>query len=299
MRGVNARIVTPDEEVAPYPYRRVWRSLVIEVSGLAALTGVIYVLFGIFGFTLPTQAQDALRLLIGLAPLLLWLVFSVWAERRALQPRTSLIIVAVITALAANAITIPLIEQVFQPQAWLSHNSAITRIIGYTLSVGVATEFTKYLVIRYSVWPGHIHTRMDGIAYAVAASIGFATVWNLRAVFGPQDSLDALAVLVFDTTVTNLAAGLVIGYGLSESALGQPSPFIGPFSLAIAALVQGLAIPLRTGLVNASFSLSGGNALLILGVGISLAALVVVAFIISFLFSSSERREREAAAGEP
>ncbi|HYO89718.1 MAG TPA: PrsW family glutamic-type intramembrane protease, partial [Candidatus Limnocylindrales bacterium] len=281
MRATRTRTVTPDEDVAPYPYRRVWRSLTIEVGTLAALTGVIFALFGVLGVALPAAVQDSIRLLIGLAPLALWLLFSIVAERQALQPRTSLITVAVITALAANAVTIPFIEQVLQPQAWLSHSSAITRIVGYTLTVGVATEFTKYIVLRYTVWPGHLQTRMDGIAYAIAASIGFATIWNLRAVFGPQESLDALAVTVFDTTVTGLAAGLVIGYGLSESAIGQPSPFMGPFSLAIAALAHGIAIPLRTGLVNASFSLSGGNAILILGSGISAGLIIVIAFIIS------------------
>lgn len=299
MRATRTRVVLPDEDVAPHPYRRVWRSLAAEVGALAALTGAVFVAISIAGLALPDALQDVARLLAGLAPLGLWLVFSVWAERRAPQPRAGLIMVAVVTALAANAVTIPFIEQVLQPQAWLSHTSAITRIVGYTLSVGVTTEFTKYLVVRYSIWPARIETRMDGLAYAIAASIGFVTVWNLRAVFGPQETLDALAIVVFDTTITGLAGGLVIGYGLSEMALGQPSPFIGPLSLALAALVHGLAIPLRTGLVNASFSLGGGSALLILGVGISAGLIVAVASVVSFLFTSSERREREAAAGEP
>lgn len=299
MRGARTRVVLPDEDVAPHPYRRVWRSLAIEVGALTVLTGVVFVAAGVMGLVLPVALQNVIRLLVGLTPLGLWLIFSVWAERRAPQPRSGLIMVAVVTALAANAVTIPLIEEVLQPQAWLSHASAITRIIGYMLSVGAATEFTKYFVMRYSIWPARIETRMDGIAYAVAASIGFATVWNLRAVFGPQETLDALAVAVFDTTVTGLAGGMVIGYGLAEMAIAQPTPFIGPLSLTLAAFVHGLAIPLRTGLVNASFSLVGGNAVLILGAGISVALILTTSFVISFLFTSSERREHEAAAGEP
>jgi RsiW-degrading membrane proteinase PrsW (M82 family) len=299
MGAARTRTVLPDEDIAPYPYRRVWRSLIVEVGALAGVTGGIFALVAILGVTLPEAVQMLARVIIGVLPLGLWLVFSVWAERSAPQPRTGLITVAVIAALAANAVAIPLIEQVLEPQAWLSHTSAITRIVGYTLTVGITTEFTKYLVVRYSIWPGRMETRMDGLAYAIAASIGFATVWNLRAVFGPQEALDALAIAVFDTTVTGLAAGLIIGYGLSETALGQPTPFIGPLSLALAALVHGLAIPLRTGLSNASFSLVGANAVLILGSVISAGLLIAAAFVISFLFSASERREREAAAGEP
>jgi RsiW-degrading membrane proteinase PrsW (M82 family) len=299
MGAARTRTVLPDEDIAPYPYRRVWRSLIVEVGALAGVTIGIFALVAILGVTLPEAVQMLARVIIGVLPLGLWLVFSVWAERSAPQPRTGLITVAVIAALAANAVAIPLIEQVLEPQAWLSHTSAITRIVGYTLTVGITTEFTKYLVVRYSIWPGRMETRVDGLAYAIAASIGFATVWNLRAVFGPQEALDALAIAVFDTTVTGLAAGLIIGYGLSETALGQPTPFIGPLSLALAALVHGLAIPLRTGLSNASFSLVGANAVLILGSVISAGLLIAAAFVISFLFSASERREREAAAGEP
>jgi RsiW-degrading membrane proteinase PrsW (M82 family) len=299
MGAARTRTVLPDEDIAPYPYRRVWRSLVIEVGVLAAVTGGVFALIAVLGVTLPEAVQTPARVLLGVLPLALWLVFSVWAERSAPQPRTGLITVAVVAALAANAVAIPFIEQVLQPQAWLSHTSAITRIVGYTLTVGITTEFTKYLVVRYSIWPGRVETRMDGLAYAIAASIGFATVWNLRAVFGPQEALDALAIAVFDTTVTGLAAGLIIGYGLSEMALGQPTPFIGPLSLALAALVHGMAIPLRSGLVNASFSLAGANAVLILGSAISAGLMIAAAFVISFLFSASERREREAAAGEP
>jgi RsiW-degrading membrane proteinase PrsW (M82 family) len=235
---------------------------------------------------------------LALAPLGLWLLFSYVAERQAPEPRSALPVVVILTALAANAVTVPLIEQVLQPQAWLSNSSAITRIVGYTLSIGVAVEVTKYLVLRYSIWPGRIRTRMDGIAYAIAASIGMATVVNLHSMTIPGITLDSLAILILDTTATGLAAGLFVGYGLAESALGRPTPFLGPLSLTLAALVHGLAIPLRAGLGNAGFSLAGGAANPILGVAISVGLVVVISALISFLFGASERREREAAAGE-
>ena len=292
------RLITPEEEAAPYPYRRVWRSLILELGLLGAIAGAIFVLTGVAGVTLPPAFMPAIGAALALVPLGLWFVFSWWAERQAPEPRSSLLIVIILTALAANGVTIPLIEQVLQPQAWLSQSSAITRIAGYTLSVGIAVEITKYLVLRYSIWPAHIRIRVDGIAYALAASIGMATVENLHSLAIPGITLHSLAVLVVNTTATGIAAGMFVGFGLSESALGRPTPFLGPISVGLAALIHGMAIPLRTGLGNAGFTLSGGSAHPILGVGISIGLVVAVGTLISFLFAASERREREAAAVE-
>jgi len=298
MRDTRTRFITPEEEAAPYPYRRVWRSLILELAFLVAVAGGLYALVGLAGIQLPASLTPIIGLGLALAPLGLWLIFSWWAERSAPEPRSSLMIVVLLTALAANGVTVPLIEQVLQPQAWLSQSSAITRIAGYTLSVGIAIELTKYLVLRYSIWPGRIRVRVDGIAYATAASIGMATVVNLHSLAIPNITLPSLAILVLDTTITGVAAGILVGYGLSEMAIGRPTPFLGPISVGLAALVHGLAIPLRTGLGNAGFTLSGGAAHPILGVGISLGLIIVAGVIVSFLFSASERREREAAAGE-
>lgn len=298
MREIRTRTIMPEEEAAPYPYRRVWRSLVIETGLFALLTGVYFALGSVFGIRLPAVIDSAARIAVALAPALLWSIFTLLAERSAPQPRTQLLLVAVVTGLASNAITLPLINGVLQPESWLSNASAVTRIIGYTLAVGVAIEFTKYIVIRYSVWPGQFRIRLDGPAYALAASVGLATVSALHLVSDSRLTLDALAIGVFDLTITSYAACLIIGFGLSESALGQPTPFIGPVTLALAALIHGLAIPLRAGLGNATFTLAGGSARPVLGIGLSVGLLVAVAVLVSFLFSAADRREREAAAEE-
>ncbi len=298
MREIRTRTIMPEEEAAPYPYRRVWRSLALETGLLALVTGLFFVLSGVLNVRLPAIADSTVRFAIALAPALLWFVFTLIAERTAPQPRGQLVLVALITGLASNAITIPLINGVLTPESWLYDASAMTRIIGYTLAVGVAIEFTKYVVIRYSVWPRQFRVRLDGPAYALAASVGLATVSALHLVSDARLTLDALAIGVFDLTVTSYAASLIIGYGLSESALGEPTPFIGPVTLTLAALIHGLAIPLRAGLSNASFTLAGGSARPILGIALTIGFLVAIAAPISFLFSAADRRDREAAAEE-
>ena len=298
MRNAGTRFITPEEERAPYPYGRVFRSLIIELAVGGVLLGAVYALFTVLGFNLSGLSRSLLLLAVALVPLASWAAFSWWPERRVPQPRRQLPLVVVITALSAAAITWPLIERVLQPDAWLAQSSAITRILGFTLAVGVPIEFTKYLVLRYSIWPSSIRTRMDGLAYSIAASIGLATVFNLQALAVPGIEPGTLAILVFDNTAIGIAAGMLVGYGLAETAIGRPNPFIGPLTLSLAALVHGLAIPLRTGLTSGGFSLAGGSASPVLGVAISVGLAVVVSIGTSFLISASERREREAEAAD-
>jgi hypothetical protein len=78
-------------------------------------------------------------------------------------------------------------------------------------------------------------------------------------------------------------------------------------SIALAAFITGVAIPIRAGLVNASLSLdsTASNPLLnisatkpLQGLAFSLGLLAALSFVLSFLFNSAEQREREAATRE-
>src|SRR5690606_22876577 len=159
-----------EEEV--YPYRRVWRSVIVESLALLVLTLGLFALLGIAGVQLPEAARRPLNYVVAGMPLGLWLVFSLLQERAVPEPRRRLLGVVVVTALAANAVSLPLIEHVFQVERWLPLGNALNRIVGYTFTVGIVQEFTKYLVVRYLVWPNELRTRMDSIAYNLAAAIG-------------------------------------------------------------------------------------------------------------------------------
>ena len=298
MRNAGTRFITPEEDSSPYPYGRVFRSLIIQLAVGGLLLGAVYALFALFDFNLSGLSRSLLLLAVALTPLGSWAVFSWWPDRRVSEPRLRLPLVVAITALSAAAITWPLIERVLQPDVWLAQSSAITRIIGFSLAVGVPIEFTKYLVLRYTIWPASIRVRMDGLAYSIASSIGMATVFNLQALAVPGIEPGTLAIIAFDNTAIGIAAGLFVGYGLAETAIGRPNPFIGPLTLSLAALVHGLAIPLRTGLTSGGFSLAGGSASPALGVAISVGLVVVVSIGTSFLIAASERREREAEAAD-
>ncbi len=315
-------LTPPDQEAEIYPYRPVWRSLIIESAALVVVTLAALIAFGLLRLQLPGALTIAINVLVVALPVVLWLIFSVWRERSVPQPRTRLIAVFVITALAANAVAIPLIDGVFQPERWLPLGGAISRIIGYTFTVGIVQEVVKYGVVRFVTWPDHFRMRLDSVAYCSASALGYAFVLNLQLllVSGAGVTPDVLAAQVFDNIAVNLAASLIVSYGFSQVHFDQPTPFLLTITVALAALVNGIAIPLRTGLTNAAFVLpavaqeapSLVDTLLrffgfgaasatpkpILGFGFSAAILLLFGLVIAFLFSNAERQAREAERRE-
>ena len=250
-------LTPPDEEVEVYPYRPVWRSLIIESVVLAGVTLATFIAFGLIGVQLPSTLTFAVNAVLVALPVVLWLIFSVWRERSVPQPRTRLVAVFLITALAANALAIPFIEGVLQPDRWLPLGGAISRIIGYAFTVGIVQEVTKYAVVRFTTYPDYFRVRQDSVAYCAASALGYAFVLNLRFLFSAGNvTPDVMATMVFDNIAVNLAASLIVSYGLAEVHFGQPTPFLLTITVALAALLNGIAIPLRTGLTNAAFVLT-------------------------------------------
>ncbi len=299
MSRSNLTLLTPPQEKEEiHPYRRPWRSFRLEAGILLAVTMVLYGLTSFLGFQFPERFNRVLGVGLALLPVGLWLAFSWWPERYVPQPRQRLLSVIIISGLAANAIGLPLINDFLQVDRWLPLASAINRIIGYTFTVGVVQEMLKYLVVRYTVWPDCFRTRLDAVAYSAASAIGYATVLNLHFILTTSPAPDVAAVRIFDTVALHLVTSLIVGYGLAEMRFGLPTPLFLTSTLALAAFVTGVAIPVRAGLVNPSFSLGTSASKTLFGLGFAVALLVAFAAIIAFLYISAERREREAAVEE-
>jgi RsiW-degrading membrane proteinase PrsW (M82 family) len=296
LTAFDSRFITPPkEEEEIYPYRRVWSSIITE-AGIMVTIAV-----GIFLATRFIDVPRRLYLPIGVGistiPVGLWLGFSWWRERSVPQPRSKLILVAVVSALTANAIGIPLVESFLQVDKWLPLESAINRIIGYTFTQGLVQAVLTYLVIRYLVWPDYFRTRLDSIAYGAASAVGYATIMNLHFVLSGSPSPDTAAFRVFDALAVQLAINIIIGYGLSEVRFNaRPFPILLAATVALASFIGGLAIPLRAGLTNASLAQGISAVSPIRGFLFSTALLAVVAFVFAFLFDNAERQDAEAAA---
>lgn len=295
-RRYNPRLLTPPrEEEEVYPYRRVWPSIALEMGLLFGAAVVSYAVFGIFGLTLP-GFQRVINGALALLPLALWMLFSYSRERRVPEPRIRLLMVLIISALSASAIGIPFIEDVLQASRWLSLSASFERILGYTFAVGFVQESIKYIVLRFTVWPQYLRTRLDTVAYGAASAIGYATVANLYFALDGTPSPDVVAARIFSITAIHIVGSAIVAYGLSELWFDPRSLLLLPFTLFLASLLTGITISMRASLVNARFFLGTGGTRDLLGLLFSLAFLVGPLIAAGFLFDTAERREEEAVA---
>lgn len=287
-------ITPPREEEEVYPYRRVWRSIVIESGILTFLLLVLFVAFDIVGVVIPESLLTPLNLTLTLLPTLLWLLFSRVPESYAVEPRRRLLTSFTVTALVANAIGVPLLHNVLQPDEWLPLQTNLNRIIGYTTTAAILQEFLKYLVMRYLVWPDYYRVREDSIAYGAAAATAYAMVLNLNYILSnPTATPDAVMIRVYATTTLNLVGSVVIVYGLSETLFANAISFLLPVLIVVAALVNGMSIALRSAFTNATLGLTISTQRTVLGILFSLILYMGPMAAMYFLYHVAERRERD------
>jgi RsiW-degrading membrane proteinase PrsW (M82 family) len=302
MATFNTRLLTPpSEEEEVQLYRDVWRSLLFQYGGFFAVTCGIFVMTDFLSFRVPDALRLPLNLGIVLLPIGLWLTFAFLQEFRYPAPRKHLLTVMVISALVANAVAFPFINEFLQVDQWLSLASAVQRIIGYTFTVGVLQEILKYFVIRFTTWNDHLRIRQDAVAYADAAAVGFAVVAGLHFVLTGSPSPDAVAARMFALLAIHVVASCIVSYGIAESRFRNASPLLLPLSLAVASFVTGVAIPVRAGLVNASIAPDALEFALprpIFGVGFSLVLFVAGIIGVMFFYNTADRQEREMRIGQ-
>jgi len=277
--------------------RPVFRTASLEIILLLLLTGGL--LLASRFVTLPGSAsiRTAGGVILSLLPLGLWFLISFQGERQAQRKRPQLLVVLGLSMVVANGVGVPLVERVFAVDSWLSTTSGLQRIIGYALTAGFIQEFLKLAVVRFSVWGEYIRTRHDGIAYSMAASLGYALVLSLNYVLAdsvnPPD-LVASMLRVTGYVLSQLAIGTICGYTLADLRVGQPSVLWLPLGLSIAALLEGLFVTIRAGTIVGAFSerATGSQIAASLGVGVFLVILLFIS--INFLISTTDARERRS-----
>jgi hypothetical protein len=300
-------ILPPREEDEVYPYRRVWRSVLIEGSILAVVLVGLYGALGLVGLNIPTALVGPLNAVLVLLPALLWGYFSWLQEMTVPQPRRQLGAVFALAALVASAVGVPLVNEFLQPDQWLSLDSAVNRIIGYTVTTGITQEFIKYFLTRSVVRADLYRVRTDVLAYSLAVAVGYSTMLSIQFLRATPDAQpDMLMLRVVTIYAMHLAGSAVLSYGLMELYLGSGSIFLLPATLVIAAAITGVALPLRSGLVNTQIALHNAAGALsttyppraLYGVGFALALLAVPQVLVAFLYDVSERRERDRLRGD-
>ena len=286
------QLLSPEEEVEEiYPYRRVWRTLIIEMVLLFVLMiGIVVAIqFGV--------VEDRYLGLLGtgmvFAPIGLFYLVSIRGERRALEPRSGLLTTVLVSGIVANGVGVPLVNLIFTPEQWLPEAGFFTRVLGYMFTVGVTAEVLKYAVVRYTVWPNAFRMRVDGVAYGVAAALGYATVFNLRDMLLEQPTLSAGTYQVVTAVYWHVSIGAILGYFLAELAIGRPSLIWLPLGLVIASFLNGIYAAFRgIAIVGGLGNRAIGGVLVITGFSI------VVLGIMAFLIDSADRRMEQQIGSE-
>lgn len=296
----NPSLITPPrEEEEIYPYRRAWRSIFIETGTIMGLMMVVFVLVNFIGLGVPTEFRLYSNIFLAISPTLLWLLFSRIPENNVVEPRRRLLTAFTVTALVANAIGIPLVNSVFEPDSWLPLQGGTNRILGYMLTVGTLQEFLKYLVLRYIVWPDYYRIRQDAIAYGAATATAYSLVISLNYVLvNPTAASDVVLMRIFATLSVQMIGSIVVAFGLSETLFSDALSLFLPFMMTLAALLSGLAITLRSSFLNATLGLAVSEQREIFGLLFSVVFYGAIMSVFLFLFNITEQREQDKIIGQ-
>lgn len=277
------QLLSPEEAAEEiYPYRRVWRALTTEMALLWAVVTAILLaeLFGI----VPNGYNPVLLLILALLPLALFYWISVRREQTVLQPRTQLLKVVLYSMILTNGVAITATNIIFTPTIWLPEAGFFGRLFGYMFTLGILAEFSKYAVVRYTVFPDHFRIRLDGIAYSIAAALGYAAVLNLRFVLLEEPTLTAAAIRILVNNFSHIAIGAVMGYFLGELAIEEPPLYWLPLGLVIGAFLSGSYAAFRIITIVSSLNVdSTANrpiGAVFLVIGFAIAILGAAAFLI-------------------
>lgn len=292
LSGTRIQSEPPRED--SYAFLPVWRRLILQVVILTAALLLIVLLSELLRPSFDAQVERILSLALVPLPVILWLYLSVLPEFRAARPRRRLIGVAVVSGLTASAIGLPFTQEFFRVQEWLPLQSVFARILGYTLTAGAVDAGLKFLVLRYLIYPQSLRVRSDAIAYAFAGAVGYSGFFSLTLIWELEPTWGAAAIYLFSNLTIQLASSLFIALGIVESYFSDAYPLVLPLNVMVAALTAGLITALVGGFVSGPLGTAGNTDRPLFAFLMLVSALVLALSLVYFLYSNSERREREA-----
>jgi RsiW-degrading membrane proteinase PrsW (M82 family) len=275
----------------------VWRSGIVTLVGLVAFAGFVAL---VARWTRPTLEGPTLALVgsvLALVPAILWLFFFYVQDVLEPEPKPYVIAVALLSALLASAVGIPLVRNLFHVQDWLDSSLAVN-ILGSILVIGFIQEFLKYASVRYSIYLlPEFDERMDGILYGTAAGLGYATMLNIHYVMdsgGVDLGIGAIRIVV--TALAQASFAGISGYFLARAKFEDEPVWWLPSGLTIAAVLNGLFTVVLGGVTRTGSVLVGQTATPWLGL---VLAAVVAGLTLTALLTLMRRANRLAlAAGQ-
>jgi len=281
-----------EEGKAVHERKHVWRNEFVLIASLIVFVVVVYALDG----AVKPQFTDSVLLMTGvflaLVPAAIWLIFFYMQDRLEPEPKGYVLAVFALGALLAASIGIPLLDNIFRVSHWI-YADTLTTIVGGILVVGFTQEFLKYAAVRYSIYrSSEFDEPTDGVIYATAAGLGYATVLNIQFVVsnGGVD-LGAGVIRMSIVALAHAAFSGVTGYFLGRAKFESEQIWWMPLGITLAAVFNGLFNWLRGRVAQSAISLSGTNA----NVWSGFALAAIVAFITTGVILWLIRRNLQSA----
>jgi len=238
----------------------VWRSAWGQVIALVVFVVLVY---AVEGFFKPAFGQTALVLagvVLAIVPALIWMAFFYQQDRLEPEPKGYVASVFILAMLVAAAIWLPLEENFFHLSKWM-YADTLTTLLGGILIVGFIQEFLKYAAVRYSVYrSAEFDEATDGVVYATAAGLGFATVLNINFVIsngGVDLGTGVIRIAIVALAQASFAG--ITGYFLGRAKFESEPLWWMPLGLTLAAVLNGLFFWLRTEITQSTVTLTGGG----------------------------------------
>jgi RsiW-degrading membrane proteinase PrsW (M82 family) len=276
--------------------KHVWRDEFLLIIGLCAFVGIVYALDGALQPQFTPTTLVLTGVFLALIPAAIWLTFFYMQDRVEPEPKGFIMGVFALGALLAGAIGVPVVESLFRTSHWI-YTDTLTKIVGGILVVGFTQEFLKYAAVRYSIYnSSEFDEPTDGVIYATAAGLGYATVLNIQFVVsnGGVD-LGAGILRMAVVALGHAAFSGITGYFLGRAKFESEHIWWMPLGITLAAIFNGIFTWLQVVVTRPSITLSGSTSNTWMG----LALAAVVALVTTGIILALVRRNiRSLQAGK-
>jgi RsiW-degrading membrane proteinase PrsW (M82 family) len=261
---------------AVHERKHVWRNEFLLIISLIVFVGVVYALDAALKPVFTASSLLLSGIFLALVPAAIWLVFFYLQDRIEPEPKAYIAGVFALGAVLAAAVGVPLVENVFRVSHWI-HANTLATIIGGILIVGFTQEFLKYAAVRYSIYHSdEFDEPTDGVIYATAAGLGYATVLNIQFVVSNGGvNLGTGAITMAVVALAQASFSGITGYFLGRAKFESEQIWWMPLGITLAAVFNGLFNWMRGLVVQTNVSLTGASTNIWLG--LVLAAVVAFA----------------------
>lgn len=272
------------EAKAIHERKHVWRDEILLIVSLVVFVGIVYVLDGALQPVFTNTTLLLTGVFLALVPAAIWLIFFYLQDRAEPEPKGFVLGVFGLGALLAAAVGIPVVENLFRVSHWLRTDTMST-IVGGILVVGFMQEFLKYAAVRYSIYNSdEFDEPTDGVIYATAAGLGYATVLNINFVVsnGGVD-LGAGIIRIAVVALAQAAFSGITGYFLGRAKFESEQIWWMPLGITLAAVFNGVFNWLQGVVTRPTITLSGATTNTWMGLVLAAVVALVTTGIILWL----------------